>query len=134
MTPKEKTLVQNSFKLVVPIAYKAAALFYKKLFELDPAYESLFTGDMEQQGAKLMQTLVFSVTNLDNLETLVPAVEDLAIRHVEYGVKANDYPVVGEALLWMLQEGIGDAFTDDVKDAWTTMYTLLSDIMIAAAY
>lgn len=134
MTPEQATLVQDSFRLVVPIKDQAAALFYGRLFELDPSTKALFTGtDMAEQGAKLMATLGFVVAGLKRPAEVVPAAQALAKRHVGYGVKEAHYPTVGAALLWTLGQGLGEAFTPEVEVAWTAAYTLLAGVMIDAA-
>ncbi len=133
MTPEQITLVKNSWAQVAPISEQAAELFYGKLFELNPDYRALFKGDMKSQGKMLMSVLNTAVTSLDKLDKIVPVVQDLGRRHVDYGVKDEDYAVVGEALLWTLGQGLGEGFTDDVKEAWTITYTTLADVMIDAA-
>ena len=133
MTPEQKNLVQSTFKEVIPIADTAAKLFYGKLFELDPALKPLFKGDMEEQGRKLMQMIATAVNGLDDLESIVPAVEQLGKRHVGYGVKDEHYDTVAAALLWTLEQGLGPAFTPDVKEAWTVVYGILAGTMKAAA-
>lgn len=133
MTPEQKNLVQATFKEVVPIADTAAKLFYSKLFELDPFLKTLFKGDMEEQGRKLMKIIGTAVNGLDRLDEIVPVVEDLGKRHVSYGVKDKDYNTVGTALLWTLQQGLDTAFTPQVEEAWTVVYTLLADTMKNAA-
>jgi hemoglobin-like flavoprotein len=133
MTPEQTVLVKNSWALVTPIADKAAELFYGKLFELDPALKPLFKGDMIEQGRKLMTMINTAVNGLDKLEAIVPAVEKLGVRHVAYGVKDKDYDTVGAALLWTLETGLGEAFTPDVKEAWTNVYNVLASTMKAAA-
>ena len=133
MTPNEKSLVQRTFGLVVPITDRAASLFYGRLFELDPALKLLFKVDMREQGRKLMQVIGFAVSKLDTLDELVPDVEALGRRHAGYGVKDADYDTVGAALLWTLEQGLGAAFTPEVKSAWTTVYQLLASTMKGAA-
>jgi len=133
MTPRQVILVQESFEAVVPIADDAAKLFYTKLFELNPGLRPLFTGDMKEQGKKLMATIQILVLSLKNLERVVPVVEDLGRRHVNYGVKDEDYDTVGQALIWTLGQGLGESFTEEVKVAWTELYLLLSMTMRHAA-
>ena len=134
MTPQQIDLVQSSFAKVVPIADAAAAMFYARLFEIAPQVKPLFHADMTEQGRKLMTTLGVVVNGLKNLDAIAPAAQALAVKHVVYGVKATDYAPVGEALLWTLQQGLGEAYTAEVAAAWTTAYTTLSSVMIAAAY
>jgi hemoglobin-like flavoprotein len=133
MTPEQIFLVQRSWKQVLPIADTAAEMFYTKLFSLDPSVKPLFKGDMKTQGRKLMAMIGTAVGGLTQLDTIVPAVQDLGRRHVKYGVKDSHYDTVGGALLWTLEHGLGDAFTPDVKAAWTTVYGVLSTTMKDAA-
>jgi hemoglobin-like flavoprotein len=133
MTPKQVELVQGSWKKVLPIADTAAAIFYKKLFELDPALKALFKGDMKEQGRKLMAMISVAVTGLTRLDTIVPAVQDLGRRHVGYGVKDKHYDTVATALVYTLEKGLSDAFTPEVKEAWVTTYGVLSKTMKDAA-
>jgi hemoglobin-like flavoprotein len=133
MTPKQIELVQTTWEKVVPIADQAAGLFYNRLFELDPELKPMFKSDIKEQGKKLMQMITVAVRGLKDLGKLVPAVEDLGRRHVGYGVRKKDYETVGAALLWTLEKGLGDAFTPEVKEAWVTVYGLLSGTMQKAA-
>jgi hemoglobin-like flavoprotein len=129
MTPEQKVLVQTSFAQVLPIAGIAATLFYDRLFTLDPSLRAMFKGDMEEQKRKLMMMLQVAVANLDRLDTLIPAVQNLGARHVRYGVQPEHYATVGAALLWTLEQGLGPAFTPAVRAAWVAVYTLLTDVM-----
>ncbi len=133
MSPNNIDLVQATWAKVVPIADTAAELFYGRLFELDPTLKPLFTSDIKEQGKKLMQMISIAVNGLSKLETIIPAVEDLGRRHVAYGVKEEHYATVGSALLWTLEKGLGDAFTPDVKAAWTETYETLATTMLNAA-
>ena len=133
MSPQQVVLVQESFKKVMPISEVAAQLFYGRLFEVAPEVKPLFKkADMEEQGRKLMQTLAFVTAGLTQLDTLLPVVQALGRRHVGYGVQDEHYAIVGAALLWTLEQGLGDAFTPQVKEAWGEAYTLLAGVMQAA--
>lgn len=133
VTSTEITLVQDSFAKVKPIADDAAKLFYAKLFELDGELKPLFKGDMEEQGRKLMSMINTVVNGLNNLESIVPAAQNLGKRHVAYGVEDSHYDTVAAALLDTLAKGLGDDFTAEVKSAWVSAYTLLADTMKDAA-
>ena len=127
MTPQEIRLIKNSWAQISPIAADAARLFYQRLFEIDPTLKPLFKGDMEEQGRKLMTMLDTVVNGLERLETMLPAVRNLGRRHASYGVTDKDYQTVGAALLWTLEQGLGEQFTAGVKAAWTKAYTALAD-------
>lgn len=133
MTPHQKMLVQTSFAQVRPIADTASALFYAKLFELDPSLRPMFTTDIKAQGQKLMDMLTVATSGLDHLDRLVPAVQTLGRRHAGYGVRDEHYETVGVALFSTLALGLGSAFTDEVREAWVTVYWLLADTMKAGA-
>ncbi|WP_430461325.1 globin family protein [Thalassolituus sp. LLYu03] len=134
ITEKQKQLVRETFAAVEPIADTAAELFYGKLFEYDPSLKALFKGDMKQQGRKLMAALKLAVATLDNLDKLVPVLQQMAVKHLDYGVKVDDYTPVGNALLYALKTGLADAYTDDVKEAWTETYRVVATVMRQAAY
>jgi hemoglobin-like flavoprotein len=133
VTPNQIKLVQTSFAKVAPIAATAADLFYARLFEIAPAVRPMFPEDLSEQKKKLMAMLGTAVASLNNLDTLLPAVRALGRRHSGYGVKAQHYAQVGSALLWTLEQGLGEAFTPEVKDAWATAYIVLSTTMMDAA-
>ena len=133
MTPEQKELVRRSWALVTPIADTAAALFYERLFQLDPSLRHLFVlADMREQGRKLMQALAFTVKSLDALDQLVPALEAMGRRHVGYGVHDRDYDTVGGALLWTLEQGLGPAFTAETRAAWAAAYEAVAGVMSQA--
>ena len=133
MTPQQVDAVQQSFKKVAQIQDAAADLFYGKLFELDPELKELFPDDIVEQKKKLMQTLAVCVNGLNDLGEIVPAVQALGKRHNDYRVKDEHYPTVGAALLWTLEQGLGEDFTPETKSAWTTVYGVLSATMKDAA-
>jgi nitric oxide dioxygenase len=134
MTPEQVKLVQQSFSKVVPIAEQTAVIFYDRLFEIAPQVKSMFPADMTAQRGKLVATLAAVVNGLGNLDSILPAASALAKRHVSYGAKAEHYPVVGAALLWTLEKGLGAGWTSEVADAWTAAYGTLSGFMISEAY
>ena len=134
MTPDQITLIQDSFSKVAPISDAAAEIFYARLFEIAPEVKPYFKSDMTAQGAKLMATLGVVVNGFRDLDKIVPVAESLAVKHVSYGVKAEDYAPVGAALIHTLETGLGDDFTDDLKESWVAAYDTLSSVMIQAAY
>lgn len=129
MTLEQIDLVKTSFAKIEPEAETVADLFYTKLFELDPSLESLFTGDMREQGRKLMNMLGLAVRGLDRIDELGPAVRALGMRHAGYGVKEFHYELVATALLWTLEQGLGEEFNVNTREAWTSVYYFLAGEM-----
>ena len=127
-------LLQASFAEVMAIRTEAAALFYERLFALDPALKPLFhETDMRSQETKLMAALALVVGKLRQLDEVIPALEKLAVKHVAYGVEEGHYATVGQALIQTLSLAFGERFTPDLRSAWLTAYSAISGAMIAAA-
>src|ERR1700744_1480755 len=122
MTPDQIQLVQQSFAKVAPISEQASVIFYDRLFEVAPSVRALFPDDMKEQRKKLMATLAVGVGGLPNLQAVWPAASALAKRHVGYGAKPEHYPVVGGALLFTLEKGLGADWTPEVAQAWIEGY------------
>ena len=131
MTPEQIALVQTSFKLV-PID-TTGETFYDRLFDISPNLRNLFRSDMTLQGHKLMTMIGMAVDGLNNVEFFIPLLRDLGRRHVRYGVLPVHYAIVGAALIWTLQEKLGEEFTPEIKDAWKEVYRIVSKTMIEGA-
>ncbi|GLQ32600.1 globin family protein [Litoribrevibacter albus] len=129
MTPEQVQLVQESWEKVVPISEQAAELFYGRLFELDPSLKPLFSGDIKEQGRKLMKIITLVVRGLQRFEQLKLHVWQLGRRHTVYKVEPHHYQTVATALLWTLEQGLQSAFTPEVKAAWVEAYTIIAGVM-----
>ena len=134
MTPAQTKLIRETWAKVVPIADDAARIFYQRLFEIDPGTRPLFANtNMTQQRGKLLQALGLVVENADQPASLTAVLEEMGRAHVHYGVEDRHYDSVGAALLWTLEQGLGDAFSDAARSAWTKLYTIVSGPMRRAA-
>lgn len=129
MTPEQVRLVQTTFEKIRPVAQETGELFYQKFFEMDPTVRPLFKGDMKQQGLMLMTAIGMAVSNIDRPETIAGNIEALGRRHWNYGVRAADYNTFGAALMWTLEQVLGDAFTQEAREAWGETFALLSENM-----
>ncbi|KZN39687.1 hypothetical protein N474_15265 [Pseudoalteromonas luteoviolacea CPMOR-2] len=134
ITARQKQLVQDSFTKVEPIAEQAAEIFYNTLFHYDPSLKALFKSSMKSQGQKLMATLKVAVRSLDDLDSLVPVLQKLAERHVNYGVKASHFTPVGNALLYTLKKGLGDDWNPELRQAWVDVIRLVATVMKSHAF
>ena len=133
MKSSQITLVQSTFDRILPISDVAAQIFYERLFHLDPSLRRLFNGDLRMQGKKLMDAISIIIGNLNRPERIIPGVRALGRRHSAYGVQDRHYETFGDALVWTLEHGLGDAFTPDVRSAWSAVYDLLTETMKEAA-
>ena len=133
LTAHEIALVRLSFSRVVPIKTTFADLFYDRLFDIAPQLRAMFPKDLREQKTKLLAMLAAAVGGLHDLQTLVPHVKALGARHAGYGVTVAHYGIVGEALMWTLERGLGDAFTPEVRSAWAKVYGVLAGTMQSGA-
>ncbi len=134
MSPDQKAVVKDTWSQLGPVADDFTRQFYDRVFEIDPSLRGLFEStDMPAQRQKVIQAFAMVVAGLDNLEALVPGVQDLGRRHVGYGVQDDHYATVGQALLQTFEQTLGPAWTDEAKDAWSTAYATLSGVMRDAA-
>jgi hemoglobin-like flavoprotein len=132
MTPQQIKLVQTSFAELAPNSATAADLFYDRLFELAPDVRPMFAQDLSAQKKKLIDTLAYAVDSLTEPAKLGPEIIALGERHAAYGTKVEHFTPVGAALLWALEQVLGEAFTPAVADAWENVYDELSRTMIDA--
>jgi hemoglobin-like flavoprotein len=130
VTPEQKVLIRQTWAEIVPVADTTAALFYGRLFVIDPPARRLFgSKDMRVQGNQFMQMLSIFVRSLDDLVTMEPALESLGRRHTGYGVLPSDYDGVGRALLWAVEQVLGEGFNEPVREAWAEAYRTLAATM-----
>ena len=134
MGAREIALVQESFEKVATLGLKAAELFYAELFAIDPSLQTMFKGSMQEQHKKLLSALALVVRSLHTPEKIISAVEKLAVKHLDYGVKPEHYTYVGNALLRTLKKGLGPDFTPELSDAWVEAFRMLAQVMKKAAY
>ena len=129
MTPHQIHLIRASFAPLKPLAGTVAQAFYAQLFARDPALRALFRGDITEQGERLMQMIGAAVDLLDRPATLRPVLLKLGQRHAGYGVVDTHYASVGAALLDTLAAGLGEQFTPELHEAWSTMYGVVAETM-----
>ena len=134
LTAVEIERVRRSFDQTWGISSKLADLFYSRLFASRAHFRPLFHSDMEDQKRKFISTLAVIVASLDDRAGLESIAERLAMQHLAFGVRAEHYAALGDALLWGLEQGLGPRWTPDVAEAWSKAYRMLSEHMIATAY
>jgi hemoglobin-like flavoprotein len=127
-------VLEESFDLVAPQGDELMKKFYDNLFETAPAVQPLFADvDMEQQRQALLNMLVVLRESLRDLDDIVPDLQDLGARHVEYGALSEHYPVVGEVLIRTMAEIAGDAWKPEYTAAWQEAYGVVQDVMLQGA-
>lgn len=130
MNKETERLIRDSWLHLTPIRLTAAELFYRRLFEIDASSKALFVGrPMHEQYEKFLQTIDLLVATIDYPNNIIGDLQALARRHAGYGVSLPQYESVGVALLWALEQGLGERWTPDTKRAWAELYLFVSDVM-----
>ena len=134
MTSHQINLIRLSWAKVSAIdPVVVGDLFYGKIFEIAPEAREMFSKPIPEQSKKVFTMLAYVISKLDHLEDIIDEVGKLARRHTTYGVKEEHYTVVGGALLWTLEKGLGEHWNEELKEAWADCYSILATAMINAA-
>jgi hemoglobin-like flavoprotein len=130
ITPAQVVRVQSSFADVLPIADVAGMLFYERIFTLAPEARALFGDDIALQASRTMAAVKTAVDGLDDIDQVAPFLVRLGARHVRYGVVPAHFDLVGEAFLWTLEQGLGEAFTPEINEAWVAAFGVIARAML----
>ena len=127
-------LLRDSFKAISHKADELSSCFYDTLFTRYPAVRPLFgSARMDEQRRKLIRSIALVLRNLEAPDKLAPYLQGLGRMHVAYGALPDHYPAVGECLLFALSETAGDAWNDELNDAWGEAYGAISGLMLEGA-
>lgn len=131
MKPEQIKLVKKTWKILMGIDPKIIGdVFYSKLFADHPSLRKMFPTEMDKQYIKLVDMLSSIIMSLDQIESVSSDIVAMAKRHTGYGVKPAHYDMVGSALIWTLQKGLGAEWNQEVESAWNSCYQSLADTMI----
>ncbi|XP_054758842.2 uncharacterized protein LOC129264905 [Lytechinus pictus] len=143
LTDETKRLVKESWRILSTDPGKHGAVMFARLTTQNPIVGRLFPyGDqnlsysqllsnkkVRAHGTKVMETIGLAVENLDNVDDLATVLKELALRHIQYNVTKMHFEPAGQALMYAIKEGLGSSFTSKVKDAWSVVFQLISDMM-----
>jgi len=132
VTKEQARIVNDTWKIITPISLKMGQEFYSRLFETNPELKPMFKSDPKDQAMKLMFMLSYLVHRLENIEELTSEIEKLARRHKGYGASEQHYEIIGNTLLWSLEQNLGDNWNEKTEQAWKSTYELISGLMIKA--
>ncbi|MFD1774887.1 NO-inducible flavohemoprotein [Paenibacillus rhizophilus] len=129
-----RDIVKSTAPVLAEHGTKITSVFYRNMFAAHPELLNIFNHANQAQGrqqAALANTVYAAAVHIDNLENILPAVVQIAHKHVSLGIKAEHYPIVGEHLLEAIKEVLGDAATDDILGAWAEAYGVIADAFIS---
>lgn len=135
MALSQKTI--DTIKSTAPVlevhGVTITSVFYKNLFIAHPELLNIFNHANQSQGRQqtaLANMVYAAAQNIDRLETLLPAVKQVAHKHRSLGVKPEHYPIVGQHLLGAIKEVLGDAATEEIISAWADAYGVIAQVFI----
>jgi NAD(P)H-flavin reductase len=88
---------------------------------------------MAAQRDKLVTALGAVVSNVDNIDAVVPVLQQLGRDHRRFGATAAHYPAVGASLLATLSYFLGPQWTEQLAADWAAAYGLVAKVMVQAA-
>lgn len=134
MNENEIALVKKTWKMFRAVDPSIVGdVFYTRLFTYNPSLRKMFPASMNEQYQKLIEMISIIVSRLERPHEVSHEISALARRHVKYGVRPGHYKLVGKALLWTLQQGLGKDWTPDIEAAWIECYNILSNTMVKAS-
>jgi hemoglobin-like flavoprotein len=133
ITPRQVELIRHSFDAIWPVRGKLAAKFYERFFELAPDARRLFPAEMERQNLKLMDMIAAIVGAIENRDIFRSIIYNTGREHARFGARREHFVAFGEALIWGMEHQFGEAFTPEIKAAWTALYDAVQRDMIAGA-
>lgn len=134
LSEQTRTIVKSTAPVLAEHGKTITTVFYSNMFEVHPELLNIFNQANQKQGRQqtaLANTVYAAAVHIDNLDAILPAVVQIANKHVSLGVKAEHYPIVGEYLLKAIKEVLGDAATDEVINAWAEAYGVIADVFIS---
>ncbi len=133
LTTAQVNFIQTTFAALAPQADELFIRFYERMFSNHPELRSMFPDDMDEQRKHLAASVALVVKNAGRLDNIVPALQEMGVRHAGYGVKPEQYGVVADNMLGTLSEFAGEAWTDEVEMSWAAALNAVALVMIAGA-
>ena len=129
----DTSALRNSWAVVTAANDKVPQYFYSHLFVSHPELRSMFPIQMTGQRDKFVTALGAIVSNADNLDDVMPFIEQLGRDHRRFTVITEHYMAVGATLMATLKRFLGAAWDAELADTWSQAYGLIAKVMVAAA-
>ncbi|MFA5011712.1 MAG: globin domain-containing protein [Ignavibacteria bacterium] len=129
LSKEDIKLIQDSFGKLSDKYQETGDILYKHLFETSPEVTKIFKGDMSEQARTFMRMIKTVVEGLNNIHIIMPAIQSMGSRHVDYGVAPEQYSNFKKSLMFAFDKVLGKDFDEKTKDAWSRLYDVLQDLM-----
>lgn len=133
LSNETRSIIKSTVPVLEDHGVAITTAFYRNLFEAHPELLNIFNHANQAQGRQqtaLAKAVYAAAVHIDELAEIMPAIIQIAHKHVSLGVKPEHYPVVGEYLLKAMKEVLGDAATDEIITAWAEAYSVIADAFI----
>ncbi|MED1470930.1 NO-inducible flavohemoprotein [Bacillus salipaludis] len=127
-------LVKSTVPVLEKHGEQITTRFYQLMFGNHPELLNIFNHANQKQGRQqkaLAGAVYAAAMYIDNLEAILPVVQQIAHKHRSLGIKPEHYPIVGKHLLLAIKDVLGDAVTDEIIDAWAKAYGIIADAFIS---
>ena len=126
-------LLRDTLELTLAADDTFPQRFYNHLFEAHPQLRDMFTRNSRgAQNKMFAQKIAAIVDHVDDPSWLDRELRGLATSHAGYGVTAEMYPWVGDALIATVREACGDKWSAEAEHAWTEAYGVIAKAILAA--
>lgn len=125
--------LRDSWQILAKSGDEVPLFFYSHLFLAHPELREMFPISMAAQRDKLVAALGAVVSNVDQLDEVIPVLQGLGRDHRRFDVLAEHYPAVGASLLATLGYFLGPQWTEELAADWAAAYGLVARVMVQAA-
>lgn len=122
-------IIQDSYKKLSDKHQETGDYLYNHLFKSSPDVSNIFKGDMKEQSMTLMKMIKTVVEGLNNVQIIMPAIQQMGNRHIDYGVSSDHFKHFKSSLLYAIEKVLGPDFNSNVKNSWSKLYDVLEEIM-----
>lgn len=133
LTEKEIQTIRDTVPLLKEKGQTITKIFYKRLFETHPELKNVFNQTNQKKGLQssaLAMAVVAAAENIEDLTPIVPAIMPVVYKHCALQVQPEQYDIVGENLIWAIQEVTGLDNSDPIIQTWTKAYGAIADAFI----
>ncbi|CAG8865609.1 Flavohemoprotein [Pseudomonas fluorescens] len=133
LTQRTKDIVKSTAPVLAEHGTAIVQRFYEHLLLAHPELKNLFNLAHQQQGQQqeaLARAVYAYAANIDNPQSLMAVLRGIAGKHASLGVRPEQYPIVGEHLLWAIKDVLKEAATDEIISAWAQAYGNLADLLM----
>ncbi|PLT34932.1 NO-inducible flavohemoprotein [Bacillus sp. V5-8f] len=133
LSQKTIEIIKSTVPVLEVKGTEITTVFYKNLFESHPELLNIFNHANQKRGRQqtaLANTVLAAATYIDNLETILPVVKQIAHKHRSLVIKPEHYPIVGQHLLGAIKQVLGEAATDDIINSWGEAYGVIAQVFI----